>query len=479
MGPRMMNIDGDLGRHITIGETILDQLAIPTMDLFSHSMYGEPLTPHEWLAQVIFALAHRWMGLDGVVFLTALVLAAAFYVVLRLVMIQDGGLPLLSLAVTILAAAASSLHWLTRPHIFTILFCAIWLYHLEAVRTCRSNKWWIFPVLMLVWVNLHGAFIAGFVITGVVLAGEMWELWIEQKDQNPDHRRRVIGLISLGAISSFFVTFINPAGIKLWSTSLGYIRNQYLVSHTAEYLPPNFHDSSTFPFLLMIVLLIVLIGYSRRKLPVAWLGLVGAWTGMGLYSVRNIPLFAVSAAPALAFLGAGILQEIAIFQAFRKVEFRLIETEKSLRGSLWPILVVIITGLLLNNQYFTSPDQSINRFDPEVFPVEAVDWLESHPVEGNVFNYFPWGGYLLYREWPGMRVFIDGQTDFYGEELTREYEEVITLGQDWQAVLGKYDVQWVIMPNESLLAEKLELLNDDWQLAYQDSTADIFVRRLP
>jgi len=59
LGPRMLNIDGDLGRHLTIGANILDSGRIPTVDLFSHTMLGQPLTPHEWLAQVIFALANR------------------------------------------------------------------------------------------------------------------------------------------------------------------------------------------------------------------------------------------------------------------------------------------------------------------------------------------------------------------------------------------------------------------------------------
>jgi len=62
LGSRLMNMDGDLGRHLTIGRYILDQHAIPTHDIFSHTMYGEYLTPHEWLAQVLFAYSYRLAG---------------------------------------------------------------------------------------------------------------------------------------------------------------------------------------------------------------------------------------------------------------------------------------------------------------------------------------------------------------------------------------------------------------------------------
>ena len=67
LGRRMLNIDGDLGRHLTIGGYILDSGSVPVRDLFSHTMSGQPVVPHEWLSQVIFALAYRLLGLDGVV----------------------------------------------------------------------------------------------------------------------------------------------------------------------------------------------------------------------------------------------------------------------------------------------------------------------------------------------------------------------------------------------------------------------------
>jgi hypothetical protein len=119
-----------------------------------------------------------------------------------------------------------------------------------------------------------------------------------------------------------------------------------------------------------------------------------------------------------------------------------------------------------------------NRFDAEVFPVEAVTWMKSHPPAGAGFNYFPWGGYLLYRLWPDQRVFIDGQTDFYGEALTRQYEQVITLSPGWEQVFQQYQVQWVLLPPDEPAAQQLLDL-PGWQVAYQDQTAVLMVRGQP
>jgi hypothetical protein len=114
-----------------------------------------------------------------------------------------------------------------------------------------------------------------------------------------------------------------------------------------------------------------------------------------------------------------------------------------------------------------------NKFSEDVFPVQAVDWLAEESLAGNGFNYFPWGGYLLYRLWPENLVFIDGQTDFYGEELTRQYEQVLTLQSGWQEVFNTYEIQWVIMPTESALSAYLAD-SANWETVYQDQTARVF-----
>ena len=123
-GPRTFNLDGDLGRHITIGDHIMDTSSIPRFDLFSHTMAGQSLTPHEWLAQAVFALANRGLGLSGAVLITGLIIAVSFVLVFRESVRRSSSI-LISLGVTILAAATASLHWLSRPHVFTFLFLAI------------------------------------------------------------------------------------------------------------------------------------------------------------------------------------------------------------------------------------------------------------------------------------------------------------------------------------------------------------------
>ena len=81
LGPRMLNIDGDLPRHLLMGEIVLKTLSIPTTDVFSYVNQGLPIAPHEWLAGVIFAVFYMLLGLNGVVIFAALLLATTFTLV--------------------------------------------------------------------------------------------------------------------------------------------------------------------------------------------------------------------------------------------------------------------------------------------------------------------------------------------------------------------------------------------------------------
>jgi hypothetical protein len=149
------------------------------------------------------------------------------------------------------------------------------------------------------------------------------------------------------------------------------------------------------------------------------------------------------------------------------LEKNLLRIDKNLRGGIWTIISILAAIFLMS----TPAIRAYNSFDKRAFPVYAVDWLEENPQEGRVFNHFSWGGYLLYRQWPETLVFIDGQTDFYGEALTREYEQVIITAPSWETILDKYEIQWALIPSGSNLAGVLS--SKGWETLYQDKTAVI------
>jgi hypothetical protein len=448
-GPKLFTNDGDLGRHITLGNYMLNTGSIPTRDIFSHTLYGARLVPHEWLAEVAFAVANRLMGLSGDVLLTALLGSVTVLLVYE-ELVRRGNFRLVALFVATWVAIVSSVHWLARPHMFTFFFVALWTYTLERFYRGELKRIWFFPALMLIWVNTHGAFIAGFVIWATYLADWLWEFVQGRGKKNTGLHLLLIGILS------FAVTFINPSGWYLWGTSVGYVSNNFMTSHTVEYLSPDFHEKDMWPFMFMVAFALLAL-MQERKLHLREALLLAGWTMLSLYSLRNMPLFAVVTAP----IYGGLIQSWAekILNWWKPASSPG-ESQNVLRGYVWFVATVLFLGAALWRGIPIDQKGTGNIFLPNIMPVQAVDWLKENPQDGRMFNHFIWGGYILYRMWPDELVFIDGQTDFYGEALFREYLDVINLSSGWENILNAHQVSLMIIPNHERLSGSLKSAPD-------------------
>ncbi len=458
----MLGIDSDLGRHLVIGGYILDQHEIPTTDILSHTKHGESRPPYEWLSQILFAFAYRLLGLDGVVLLTSLAIAGAFTLA-YVNAARRSGTPVTALFLAILAAAAGSVHWLPRPHVFTFLLLAVWLEKLEQLQNADKIPLWQFPLLMLLWANLHGGFIFGLLAWAAYFAGWILERWLKKDSAIGEVWKKlfIVGLLSLIA------SCITPDGWGNWRALLGN-SSVYILSQTVETLPPDFRQAGMLLFLALPILAILLVIVNKFHLPASHLLLLAGFAGLSLLMARNIPLFAVITTPILAPPARSLLSQL---QAWMKIESQFHEIDQLLKGFTWAIAGVL-AAVILFFRFQAQTGLSVNEFDARVFPTAAVDWLEENPQAGNMFNEFNWGGFLLYQLWPRQLVFMDSQTDFYGEALTREYSQIIHAESGWQAALEKYEIDWVIISGNSPLAQDLEA-ELHWHILYQDGISII------
>jgi hypothetical protein len=318
---------------------------------------------------------------------------------------------------------------------------------------------------MLFWANLHGGFIFGMLSWLAYMAGWLWEKWRGKAADPVGRSLLIIGLMSLPA------SVTTPDLWRNWEAVLNN-RSVFILSRTVETMPPDLAEPAVFPFTFLVILTITLFLMEKNNLAASHFFLLAGLGCLSLLMSRNIPLFALACIPILSELGSAALTR---FNAWRIIEERFSVFGKPSAGSLVPVIVLLsITGYFANVNF--SQHRSVFQFSPRVFPVQALDWLEDNPQDGNMFNEFNWGGYILYRSWPEQQVFLDSQSDFYGEPLMREYDQVITLEAGWEEILKKYDVRWAIVPGQTPLAEALSA-RDPWEAVYQDTTAVIFVRR--
>jgi hypothetical protein len=150
-------------------------------------------------------------------------------------------------------------------------------------------------------------------------------------------------------------------------------------------------------------------------------------------------------------------------------------------GPRWHALSAAAALALAALLYAPQPPSACRAaYDPKSFPVAAAAKLEQAGLFGGVFTEDLWGGYLIYREYPRGRVFIDGRSDFYGAEFSGKYMKAMGVQAGWEQYLSRYGVETVLLPPDAPLAGALKQ-SSAWHLVYDDGVALIFrsVRAAP
>jgi len=463
---RLLNADGDFARHVTMGEFIL-RGGPWQVDSFAFTHTGPFLTT-EWLSQMTFALTHRLGGLAGVEVLCGLILGLA-YALLVAFMLRSGVEAFLAFVTGMLVAVLGSVHWVARPHLFTFLGLAV-LLHLAR----HSRRWWIFAPFFAVWANFHGGFILGITVLVAIAAGE----WIEARfARSGEDRARWLGaarLHGLGAAAGLAGAVVNPMGPGLLLRVRGILGNEFLLATTSEFQSINFHDWYGRAFLLLLLLILTALTLRSRRLSVPTLLVLAMTLAGALYARRNAPLFALITLPLLAIEFDGGWRGLRL-RGLRRVRAVFEEGERIARPGRWgPWFAALLLVFATSGGVVAGTRLMPGEFDSRVFPVEAVRTARAAGLEGHIYNFFIWGGYLLYA-WPEQRIFIDGMTDFLGNEVVRSYLDIEQLNPGWEKQLDRFDVSIVIVPPDARLVPAL-LERGGWHSWYEDETATILVR---
>ena len=467
-GNSLLN-DPFAGFHIRAGEYIVNNFRVPKYDIFSYSDPPLPWVAHEWLSEVLMAVIHQVSGLTGIVLFFSFLIAFTYFLLFRVLQAQSGNI-IFSCLIVFLVAASSMLHWLARPHIFTLTLTVIWYHILDSYQYQNKNYLCLLPPIMLLWVNLHGGFIIGFILLTIYICGNAaGALFLPGPRTNPCKHKFYV--LTCAILVCLVVSLANPYGFYVLLFPFKTVSQQFLIDTVIEYLSPNFHDSLPFKYLLLLT--IGILAASRAKINFIELSLVLLFTYMALYSVRHIPLFAIIVAPILVRHTDIMLQKADswLMNMFKSRSNNLAVLDGQLKGHLWPVFALLVACVLAGRAVIQF------KFDEAIMPVAASNFLKRENIKGNMFNMDQLGDYLIYAASPQYKVFIDGRSDMYGSDRMREYVIVMTIQPGWKEVLAKYDINFVFFNVNSPLSTLLRE-TDDWRLVYADKIANVFVRNV-
>lgn len=465
------SVDADTFWHLRAGQWMLDHGRVIRFDVFSHSAAGRPWIDHSWLSQIGMALVHRALGFAGLALATGVLVCIALYLVYS----SDRSDTYLRLAITSLAAATTSIYWSARPHLLSLVFAAWFGRVLIDLRRHGTNRLWTLPLVMIAWANLHAGWAIGLLLLGATLAGETAEWALarlggprDEPDAPPLSRLAWLALTGLGCVAA---VSINPYGFALLTVPFRTVSIGVLQSYIQEWQSPNFHMASARWFIALWLVTFGAVGASRRRLGITDFVLFATFTVLALLAARNLPLFAIVAAP-IAMLHSGAWLERIRSRQAAAPERTGAPVSSALAAVLLLVVIAAAGSIAAPSLTPAASEAAIAR----TMPAGAAAWVRAHGTGGRLFNSYNFGGFLSWKlgdRWP---VFVDGRTDLYDEALFNEYIGTYMASGAWTESLARRRIELVIVEPTAPIAEAL-LGRPEWELAWHDRVALVFVRR--
>ncbi len=454
-------VDNDLWWHLRLGQHILDTSEPLYLDHFSFTRDGNLHYNHSALAQVAMVIIWNLAGLSGMSLFTALMALTAMFFAYR----SSTGNVYMRGFLLVLAAATAASFWSPRPQMFSFLLAAVLLWRLHRYRRGLGDGLrWLLP-LMWLWGNAHGGYIIGYFLIGAIIVGDLLNT-IAATGQTVMQPRAIRKLVIV-ALASVPLLVINPLGTRIYTIPWQTLSLPELRRYIVEWQPLDLGQPMAWLFLLLFALVIAAARASHRRFDFCEIFLIGGTAVMALTAARNLSIFAIAALPIATFH----LDEILRRKGWT-IPHREFETPRRLALNILLIGLVAV-GVLLYVRHIVAEDV-VNDAMSSRLPVSAVEYLNDMALEGNMFNSYNWGGYLMFYA-PQIPVFIDGRTDLYAGFLN-DYYRIATAASGWKTELDNWQISFALIETDSGLSEALASA-PGWSTAYQDALTSIFVRQ--
>ena len=464
--------DSDTWWHLRSGQYILENVTIPQVDPFSHTKADQVWIDHGWLAQIFWYGLYAVGGWAAMALMLAILVTVAFWFVWR----QIEANIFISAFGMILGAIVSSVVWAARPQMISFVLTAAVAYLLHRYKRHGGRLLPWLPLIMLLWVNVHGGFAIGFMVMAAYGLGETVNN-LTKHDEDPVVSWSGLRHLLITIAISLVIVVINPYFWRMWLYPFQTVGIGALRDFIQEWQSPNFHLLYVQPFALMLLLLIGAMVRSGRQADWTDLALIAMWTGWALFAARNIAIFALVTTPILIRYADLTWTRQWQDWGYDHAAFSstIVYRGKALTVVNTLLLTLISLAALIKIVIPLTPQANLTA-EQDSLPYEAVEFMKTEKPPGPIFNSYNWGGYLIFKLWPDYPVYIDGRTDLYDDEFIRRYISVMVADEGWQQILADDGINTVFVEHNSTLAKFLRR-DAGWQMLYEDEMAVIFEKK--
>lgn len=438
----------DVWWHLKTGEIIFANGALPTHDLYSFAAAGAPWALHEWLAQVILYGIHSLVGFPGLLVLRAA--CKAVVVLLVYVLLRRRGVGVM--AGLLLALFASFfIRSSIRPYLFSyVIFMAMIL--LIDRRWAKGPGWGTVVAMVLLsalWANLHGAFVAGIALLGLLVVGRAIPCMVVRLHAGGEGRA-IGGWLLVGVLMTV-AALANPYGWHALVYPFAHqARDPLFFESITEFQPLVFFPVSTdtlfilLPFLLGGLLLAGAVRFDRRRLGAA--AAVIVFLFLAVQQRRHVPYCLLTGLLLLAGPGAAGATRFVVSA----------------------LLMAAVAAILATAQIAVSVNKGLfeGAVAVERYPERAVREIERAGFDGPMLNHFEWGGYLVWRLHPDRQVFVSGCMPLaYDDVIFPDYFRLLE-GEDVDEILARHGFMYSILPDYNPMVRVLKRAG--WTVRFYD-----------
>jgi putative effector of murein hydrolase LrgA (UPF0299 family) len=442
----------DLGWHLAAGDLIRDHGNIPLHDPWSFTSGGRQWYNLSWLWDVIASVLFQYTNFGGLV-LFEVACGAIIVGYLASVCLRSGA-SAIAVCISVLSAcllypafsAYPNIYLAASPNISTMLFCVI--FYAECLKRTR---WFLLPVIMVLWVNLHGGFVLGLFIVGVFGGVALLKRdWANLK---------IYGFAGFGCCLAIF---INPLGWHIYqglSATLGHFAQAYITEWWSYYR--NISMPGSIPGMVYISIFVALELRYRAACAVESRLLSWLFLFLGFYQFRYMAFFFIfSTVPLALDLDRLLPKQLTNFNVQRSL-----------------LTAGIIAACALPLTYMRiEPALGL----PPLLSEQDIDYLQTHFPHARLLNHWNYGGALIFRTRGAMPVFVDGRAaTVYPDDLLHDYFKLTEVKIDeaiWDTVLEKYQIDTVLWVKAHEKLRQFLVGKRGWKEAYAGSYASIYVK---
>src|SRR6202790_1982775 len=444
----------DLGWHLAAGDLIRDRGNIPFQDPWSFTLGDRQWYNLSWLWDVIVSVLFQYTKFGGLV-LFVVGCGAVIVGYLTSVCLSSGA-SAIAVCISVFSAcllypafaAAPNIYLAASPNTSTMLFCVI--FYGECLKRTRC---FLLPVIMVLWANLHGGFLLGFLIIGIFCGAALLRRdWVNFK------------IYSITGVGCFIAIFINPLGWHIYdglTATLGHFVQAYITEWWSYFRNIAVPGSSAGIIYILIFIALVLRYSGCHPIPLESRLLSWLFLFLGLYQVRYMSFFFIFATVPLALHIDRLLPK----------QLNNFEAQKSL-------LAAGIIGACALPLTFMKVEPVLGL--PQMLSEQDAFYLQTHFSHARLLNHWNVGGLLIFRTQGTVPVFVDGRAaTAYPDDLLRDYFKLVELEINeaaWDTVLEKYQIDTVLWVKAHEQLRRFLVDKRGWKEEYSGLYESIYVK---